>query len=67
MSETCPNCGVALPRVPRQALPDGTPLCKACWRAHNGLDGVCRRFVPDPLDAARAEIARLNAAQGRWY
>lgn len=67
MSERCQGCRTALPRWPRQALADGTPLCKACWRAHNGLDGVHRRFVPDPLNAARAEIARLNAAQGRWY
>jgi hypothetical protein len=33
----CHRCGAALPRVPRQALADGTPLCKACWRAHNHL------------------------------
>ena len=65
--EQCAHCRNALPRMPRQALADGTLLCKPCWRAYNGLGGPGRPCAIDPRFRARMVMAQLTAQQTRWY
>ena len=55
--EHCALCGAALPPPaplhagPRQALADGTTLCRTCWRQQMGLDAA----PPLPLAVGRHE------------